>query len=46
MTVTREEGERDNRGRAIKEHVGHIKDTWTKPKRVDLRVGGRDWWDK
>ena len=36
-------GERDNGGKYGKVHQGTcIKDPWTKPKGVGLRVGGRD----
>ena len=45
LTVAREEVGRDNDGGREKGHQGtHIKDTWTKPKWVGLRVGGRGGW--
>ena len=36
---------RDNGGKQEKDHKGTcIKDTWTKPKGVGLRMGGTDEW--
>ena len=37
----------DNGGKKGKGHQGiYIRDTWTKPKGVGLRVGGRDEWGR
>ena len=45
LTVTR--GERDSGEKQGKGHQGTcIKDTWTKPKGVGLRVGGGDGWGR
>ena len=45
LTVTRREKGGDNRGKWGKGHQGTcIKDPWTKPKGVGLRVEGGDRW--
>ena len=47
LTVTRGEVGGDNGGKREKDYQGTcIKDTWTKPKGVGLRVGGGEKWGR